>query len=45
MGKNIMSDGNCGLYALINVINDNKNKNIVNLTTIPTKLTRIYGTP
>jgi hypothetical protein len=34
MGENVLSDGNCGLYAIINAINDNKNKNIINLGTL-----------
>lgn len=34
MGENVISDGNCGLYALINAINDNKSKKLITLATI-----------
>lgn len=34
MGENVPSDGNCGLYALTNAINDNKVKKIVTLAKI-----------
>lgn len=33
-GKNVSSDGNCGLYALVNAINDNKNNKIILLANI-----------
>jgi len=34
MGENVLSDGNCGLYALTNAINDNKPKKIIALANI-----------
>jgi len=34
MGENVLSDGNCGLYALTNAINDNKTKKIITLANI-----------
>jgi len=34
MCENVLSDGNCGLYAITNAINDNKIKKIVTLANI-----------
>jgi len=34
IGENVKSDGNCGLYALTNAINENKSKKIITLADI-----------